>query len=69
MKNYFGRNLRYLRKKNCMTQDDLAAKLTVSRQTVSNYERGNRFCDLDTLVLVSDLFRISIDDLLKKPIR
>lgn len=69
MKNYFGMNLRYLRKKNCMTQDDLAAKLTVSRQTVSNYERGNRFCDLNTLVLVSDLFGISIDDLLKKPIR
>lgn len=52
-----------------MTQDDLAVKLTVARQTISNYERGNRFCDLNTLVLVSDLFGISIDDLLKKPIR
>ena len=52
-----------------MTQDDLAVKLTVARQTISNYERGNRFCDLDTLILVSDLFEISIDDLLKKPIR
>lgn len=66
MKNYFGKNLRYLRSLNNMTQTDLANMLNVSHQAVSNYERGQRFCDLDTLVRVSELFDISIDDLLKK---
>lgn len=66
MKNYFGKNLRYLRVTNNMTQTDLAAKLNVSHQAVSNYERGQRSCNLDSLILLSELFDVSIDDLLKK---
>ena len=49
-----------------MTQKDLSTELHTSHQSISNYERGQRFCDLDTLVQVSELFDISIDDLLKK---
>ena len=66
MKNYFGRNLHYLRTSNNMTQTDLAIKLNISHQAISNYERGQRFCNLDMLVQVSELFGVSIDDLLKK---
>ena len=66
MKNYFGKNLRYLRLSNNMTQKDLSTELHTSHQSVSNYERGQRFCNLDTLVQVSELFDISIDDFLKK---
>ena len=66
MKNYFGKNLRYLRVSNNMTQTDLAVKLNVSHQAVSNYERGQRSCNLDFLILLSELFDVSIDDLLKK---
>lgn len=66
MKNYFGKNLRYLRASNNMTQTDLAVKLNVSHQAVSNYERGQRSCNLDSLILLSELFDVSIDDLLKK---
>ena len=66
IKNYFGKNLRYLRHLNNMTQIDLAKKLNTTRQSISNYERGQRFCDLNTLVEISELFNISIDDLLKK---
>lgn len=66
MKNHFGKNLRYLRVTNNMTQTDLAAKLNVSHQAVSNYERGQRSCNLDSLILLSELFDVSIDDLLKK---
>lgn len=66
MKNYFGNNLRYLRLSNNMTQTDLAIKLNISRQAVSNYERGHRFCNLDILIDISNLFDISIDNLLKK---
>lgn len=68
MKNYFGKNLRYLRVSNNMNQTDLALKLHTSHQSISNYERGQRFCDLDMLVRVSELFDISIDDLLKTPL-
>lgn len=49
-----------------MTQTDLAIKLNVSHQSISNYERGQRFCDLDMLVQVSELFHVTIDDLLRK---
>ena len=66
MNNYFGKNLRYLRGLNNMTQTDLSNKLNITHQSISNYEKGKRFCDLDTLVQVSELFNISIDDLLKK---
>lgn len=66
MKNYFGKNLRYLQVSNNMTQTDLAVKLNVSHQAVSNYERGQRSCNLDSLILLSELFDVSIDDLLKK---
>lgn len=66
MKNYFGKNLRYLRLSNNMTQTDLSDKLHTSHQSISNYERGQRFCALDMLVRVSELFDVSIDDLLKK---
>lgn len=66
MNNYFGTNLRYLRHLNNMTQIDLAKKLSTTHQAISNYERSQRFCDLNTLVEISELFNISIDDLLKK---
>lgn len=68
MNNYFGKNLRYLRLSSNMTQKDLSTELHTSHQSISNYERGQRFCDLDTLVQVSELFDISIDDLLKKKV-
>lgn len=66
MKNFFGTNLNYLRKINNMTQTDLANKLNITHQTISNYEHGNRYCDLDMLIQISELFNVSIDDLLKK---
>ena len=66
MKNFFGTNLNYLRKINNMTQTTLANKLGITHQTISNYENGNRYCDLDMLIQISELFNVSIDDLLKK---
>lgn len=66
MNNYFGKNIRYFRNIYKMNQTDLAIKLHTSHQSISNYERGQRFCDLDMLVQVSEIFNVSIDDLLKK---
>ena len=50
MANNVGRNIRTLRTRAGITQDQLAEKLYVSRQTVSNYETGRSQPDLDTLV-------------------
>lgn len=65
--NYFSENLLYYRKKRGMTQNDLARKVFVKRQTISNYEKNTRICDLDTLVLLSEALDISLDDLIKNP--
>lgn len=65
--NYFSENLLYYRKKRGMTQNDLARKVFVKRQTISNYEKNTRICDLDTLVLLSEALDIPLDDLIKNP--
>lgn len=54
-----------LRKDNSLTQDELAEKLYVSRQTVSNWENGKFYPDIETLILISNTFNIPLDDLLK----
>ena len=50
----FSSNLRRLRKRTGLSQDALAEKLSVTRQTVSSWERGNSYPDLDMLVHISD---------------
>lgn len=65
--NYFSENLLYYSKKRGMTQNDIARKVFVKRQTISNYEKNTRICDLDTLVLLSETLDIPIDDLIKNP--
>lgn len=49
-----GKNMRTLRKKQNMTQDSLADKLYVTRQTISNYEIGKTQPDIDTLVKIAE---------------
>ena len=46
----FSANLKGLRKQANMSQDSLAEQLSVSRQTVSSWERGKSYPDLDMLV-------------------
>lgn len=52
-----------LRKKNRMTQEQMAKKLYLKRQTLSNYEIGKRVPDIYELVKIADLFDISLDEL------
>ena len=54
-----------LRKKENLTQENLAEILHVSRQSVSNWETGKSYPNIATLILISDKFKISLDDLLK----
>ncbi len=65
MLNHFSTNLRHYRKLRLMTQQDLAEKLFITRQTISTYETDTRRCDLDTLIRLSDILEISVDELIR----
>ncbi len=56
--------IKQLRKDNSMTQEDLAVKLNVSRQTISKWETSVTIPDADNIVAISKLFNITTDELL-----
>lgn len=60
-----GKQIISLRKEHNMTQEDFAEVCNVTRQTVSNWENGRNYPDLEILVFISDHFDISLDILLK----
>lgn len=60
----FAQKLQFYRKQLGLTQEHLAEKLNVSRVAVSKWESGRGFPNLDSLKGMSDLFGISIDELL-----
>lgn len=57
-----------LRKKSGMSQEDLAGKLNVSRQSVSKWESAQSIPDLDKIIQMSSIFGVSTDFLLKDEI-
>lgn len=59
-----GRRISELRKEHNMTQMELADKLGISFQAVSNWERGNSMPDISKLPELAELFDVSIDELL-----
>ena len=50
-----------LRKKQGMSQSQLAKELSVSPSTIGMYEQGRRVPDLDTLIAMARLFNVSLD--------
>ena len=60
-----GKRISEIRKDHNLTQEDLASRYNVTRQTISNWENGKTYPDLDTLVRISDDFGISLDNMLK----
>ena len=59
----FHDNLLTLRKMNNMTQEDIAEKVGVSRQSVAKWEIGETVPDLDKCKILAELFEVSLDDL------
>ncbi|GHP14073.1 transcriptional regulator [Lentilactobacillus fungorum] len=57
--------LKQCRKNKNMTQQDVADKLHVSRKTVSGWENGRSYPDINMIVLLSDLFDVATDDLIR----
>ena len=61
----FGGYLSHLRKNADMTQMELADRLNLTRQAISRYEHGESFPDISILVLIADVFHVTIDELVK----
>ncbi|MGN0738835.1 MAG: helix-turn-helix domain-containing protein [Treponema sp.] len=59
----FSENLIHLRKLKNISQEELAEKLNVSRQTVSKWETGESLPDIEKTKTIAELFDVSIDDL------
>ena len=60
----FGENIQFLRKQSGMTQEELAEKMNVSRQTVSKWEAGS-IPEMERLTQLCDLFRCDLDTLIR----
>lgn len=48
-----------------LSQENLAEKIFVSRQTISNWENGKSYPDIQNLLLLSEIFDVSLDELVK----
>lgn len=59
------KRLKDARAKSGLTQEQVAEKVMVSRQTISNWENGKSLPDIISIMNLSDLYQISLDELLK----
>ena len=57
--------LKILRKKNRITQRELANALHISQTSVSKYERGESEPDLEMVIKMADFFEVSIDEFVR----
>lgn len=57
-------NLRALRKAKGISQQELATRLNVVRQTISKWEKGLSVPDADMLIRIAEIFEVSVSDLL-----
>lgn len=60
-----GKQIKKYRSELSLSQDTLAEKVYVSRQTISNWENDKSYPDVNSLVLLSEIFNTSIDNLIK----
>ena len=58
-------NLQFLRARQGLTQEQLAERLDVSRQSVSKWESGMTYPEMETLLRLCDLFGTDLDTLLR----
>lgn len=65
----FSEKILMIRNKAGYSQDEMADRFGVSRQTVSKWENGLSYPEIDTIIKISETFHVSIDWLLKKETR
>lgn len=61
----FNEKLQKLRKEKGMSQENLADLLNISRQSVSKWESGSAYPEMDKLIVISELFGVTMDELIK----
>ena len=60
-----GKQIKKYRQDAQLSQEELACRVYVSRQTISNWENNKSYPDVNSLVLLSEIFNISLDKLIK----
>ncbi|MBQ2902715.1 MAG: helix-turn-helix transcriptional regulator [Agathobacter sp.] len=60
-----GKQIKKYRTEANLSQEELADKVFVSRQTISNWENDKNYPDINSLVLMSEVFQVSLDHLVK----
>ncbi len=65
MNDDFGQFIKELRKKNILTQKELADQLNISDKAVSKWEVGDSYPDISLLIPISNIFNVTVDELLK----
>ena len=60
-----GKQIKKHRQEVQLSQEELAERVYVSRQTISNWENDKSYPDVNSLVLLSEIFQISLDNLIK----
>jgi transcriptional regulator with XRE-family HTH domain len=66
---YFGSNIKVLRNRSKRSQEEVAQDLGLTRSTYSGYENGVAQPNLDMLVRLSEYYKVSSDDLIKKDLK
>lgn len=61
----FSEKLQLIRKNKGLTQEELAEKLSVSRQAVAKWESGQVYPEITNLIQISDLFNVTVDYLVR----
>lgn len=64
----FSENLKNLRKQNGFSQEELATRLHVVRQTISKWEKNLSVPDADTLIRLAEILDVSVSELLGAPV-
>jgi len=60
-----GKQIKQYRTNIALSQEELAEKIYVSRQTISNWENDKNYPDINSLLMISEVFGISLDNLIK----
>ena len=60
----FNEQVKCLRKENNLTQEEMAKKLNVTRQAISNWENNRNLPDFEMIILIAETFDVSLDELI-----
>ena len=60
-----GEKIKIIRENKKISQENMAKSLHVSYQAISNWERGKSYPDISNIIMISDLYNISLDELIR----